>query len=46
MSLDCTTDENLYNLVANLLNMYAEDLSDDFPNQLVSFRSLFREEIH
>ena len=39
MSLDCTTDENLYNSAANSSNMYAENLSDDFPNQLVSFRS-------
>ena len=45
MSLDSTTDENLYNSATNLSNMYAEDISDDFPNQLVSFRSLFKEEI-
>ena len=45
LTLDSSTNDDLYEAAAALSNMYSEDLSDQFPNQLLSFRVLFKEEM-
>ena len=42
---DTTTTAILFKAATSLSNVYLEDLSSDFSNQMISFRALFREDI-